>query len=151
MRTILLTLAAAAAFGTLAGAASTRTVPQPAEATIADCRATDGDTIRCGDERIRLLGIDAPELPGHCRQGRDCAPGDPYASTASLTAAMSADLRIERVGEDRYHRTLAAVSGPRGDLSCWQIGNGQARYMAKWDDGRTIAARCPAVVGKAEG
>jgi endonuclease YncB( thermonuclease family) len=51
------------------------------------CSVTDGDTIRCGDERIRLLGIDAPELPGHCRSGRNCAPGDPYASTSSLTAA----------------------------------------------------------------
>lgn len=31
--------------------------------------AIDGDTLRCGRERIRLLGTDAPELPGHCQRG----------------------------------------------------------------------------------
>jgi endonuclease YncB( thermonuclease family) len=151
MRTILITLAAAAILGTLAGATSIREIAPTAEAALADCRVTDGDTIRCGDERIRLLGIDAPEMPGHCRAGRACVPGDPYASTASLTEAMAGSLRIERLGEDRYRRTLAAVSGPRGDLSCWQIAHNQARYMAKWDDHATIAGRCPAVVNRAEG
>lgn len=37
----------------------------------------DGDTLRCGSTRIRLSSIDAPELPGHCRPGRECTPGDP--------------------------------------------------------------------------
>ena len=31
------------------------------------CTVVDGDPLRCGSERVRLLGIDAPELPGHCR------------------------------------------------------------------------------------
>jgi endonuclease YncB( thermonuclease family) len=44
----------------------------------------DGDTLRCGDRRVRLYGIDAPELPGHCRPGRACTPGNPYASTDNL-------------------------------------------------------------------
>lgn len=58
--------------------------PRPGAPTelVAGCTVTDGDTIRCGAERIRLLGIDAPELPGHCRSGRACAPGDPYGSIA---------------------------------------------------------------------
>jgi endonuclease YncB( thermonuclease family) len=34
------------------------------DATISSCHAIDGDTLRCGEERIRLVGIDAPELPG---------------------------------------------------------------------------------------
>ena len=84
---------------------------------VSGCTVTDGDTIRCGSERVRLLGINAPELPGHCRAGRDCAPGDPYASTDSLRGAMSATMTIERVGEDRYGRTLAMVAGPACDLS----------------------------------
>jgi endonuclease YncB( thermonuclease family) len=45
--------------------------------TVSGCTVTDGDTIRCNGERIRLLGIDTPELPGHCRKGRDCVSGDP--------------------------------------------------------------------------
>lgn len=30
------------------------------------CEAIDGDTLRCSEiGRVRLLGIDAPEMPGH--------------------------------------------------------------------------------------
>ena len=113
---------------------------------VAGCVVTDGDTIRCGAERVRLLGIDAPELPGHCRGGRACVPGDPFASTASLDRAMSAVMRINRVGEDRYGRTLAMVAGPRGDLSCWQLSQGQAIYNPRWDNGLRIARTCPDLV-----
>lgn len=114
--------------------------------TISGCRVTDGDTIRCGDERIRLLAIDAPEMPGHCRSGRRCAPGDPYASTDSLRAAMTGSLTIDRVGEDHYGRTLARVAGSRGDLSCWQLEHDQAVYRSDWDNGLRVARTCPRAV-----
>lgn len=113
---------------------------------LSGCSVTDGDTIRCDGERIRLLGIDAPELPGHCRSGRQCAPGDPYASTASLEAGLSGELTIERVGEDHYGRTLALVAGVKGDLSCWQLGQHQVIYKAKWDNGLRVARTCPMLV-----
>jgi micrococcal nuclease len=118
--------------------------------TVSACRVVDGDTLRCGSERIRLLGIDAPELPGHCRPSRLCAPGDPYASTSSLEEAMGAEMEIERVGEDRYGRTLEVVSGPNGDLSCWQLRHHQAIYKAQWDDGLRIARTCPKALGRCE-
>ncbi|MDB5714180.1 MAG: thermonuclease family protein [Sphingomonadales bacterium] len=107
------------------------------------CRVTDGDTIRCGDERIRLLAIDAPELPGHCRTGRECAPGDPYASTDSLSEAMTGAIRIERFGTDRYGRTLGSLTGDKGNLSCWQLNAHQAIYKAAWDNQMKIARTCP--------
>lgn len=111
--------------------------------SVTDCSVTDGDTIRCGGERIRLLGIDAPELPGHCREGRDCVPGDSFASTNSLMAAMSSMMRIGRVGTDRYGRTLAIVESDRGDLSCWQLMRQQAIYKFNWDNGLRIMRLCP--------
>jgi endonuclease YncB( thermonuclease family) len=107
------------------------------------CTVTDGDTIRCGSERIRLLGIDAPELPGHCREGRQCAPGDAQASTDTLAAAMSPGMTIDRVGVDRYGRTLARVAGGEGDLSCWQLSHHQAIYKPNWDNGLRVARTCP--------
>lgn len=110
---------------------------------LSGCTVTDGDTIRCGDERIRLLGIDSPEKPGNCRNGRVCAPGDPYASTESLLAAMVGPLTIERVGTDRYGRTLGMVAGAKGDLSCWQLERGQAIYKSGWDDGYRVGRACP--------
>ncbi|WP_394663251.1 thermonuclease family protein [uncultured Sphingomonas sp.] len=104
--------------------------------------AVDGDTLRCGRERIRLLAIDAPEMPGHCRPGRRCVRGDPFASQASLAAALQPPFRIMRVGFDRYGRTLATVAGRRGDLSCWQLRAGQARYRDDWDNGGVVRGLC---------
>lgn len=103
----------------------------------------DGDTLRCGDERIRLLGIDAPEKAGRCRPGRRCAPGDAAASTASLRRALAGRVTINRVGRDRYGRTLATVSAGGRDLSCHQLRAGKAIYRADWDDGRLVARNCP--------
>jgi micrococcal nuclease len=108
------------------------------------CIATDGDTLRCGAERYRLLGIDAPELAGHCRKGRVCAPGDPIASKANLSRMIDGKpVTIEVVGKDRYGRGLVVASVGGVDLSCRQIRSGNAIYVAKWDNGRRVSKVCP--------
>lgn len=89
--------------------------------------AIDGDTLRCGGERIRLLAIDTPEMPGHCRRGRRCAPGDPYAATESLSRMLTGRAEIARTGRDRYGRTLARVRVNGVDLSDYQLAQGVAR------------------------
>lgn len=111
------------------------------------CTATDGDTIRCGRERIRLLAIDAPELPGHCRPGRICAPGDPRAARASLSATLaSGPIRVTPIARDRYGRTLAMVSAAGRNLSCSQLARRHAIYRADWDNGSRVANTCPSIV-----
>lgn len=115
-------------------------------AHVSGCRVVDGDTLRCGSERIRLLGIDAPEL-GRCNPpGRRCAPGDGKASTNNLRLAMSGKITINRVSKDRYGRTIALVTGVKGDLSCWQLRHRQAIYRADWDNGRLLAKSCRATL-----
>lgn len=89
----------------------------------------DGDTLACSNlpAHIRLLGIDAPELPGHCRAGRSCTPGDGYAAKAmlaTLTARGSVECQPE--GYDRYRRILARCTARRVDLSCAMVRSGQA-------------------------
>ncbi len=111
---------------------------------IEGCAVTDGDTLKCGGERIRLLGIDAPELPGHCREGRECAPGDPYAASRNLITAIQGIMSIERVGTDRYGRTLAIVYAGSQSLSCIQLQAGLAIYKPDWDNGSRIQRECPA-------
>lgn len=95
--------------------------------------ATDGDTLRCSEERIRLVGINAPEMPGHCREGRDCAPGDPLASRASLATLARAAAEIERDGQDRYGRTLARLRVNETELACAQLKGGHAICRRDWD------------------
>ncbi len=89
----------------------------------------DGDAIRCrGDYKsMRLFGIDAPEMPGACRPGRDCTPGDPYAARdylASLTAGR--DVTCEQVDTDRYDRAIVRCAADGADLSCAMVASGQA-------------------------
>ena len=89
----------------------------------------DGDAIRCrGDYKsMRLFGIDAPEMPGACRPGRDCTPGDPYAARdylASLTAGR--DVTCEQVDTDRYDRAIVRCAADGADLSCAMVAGGQA-------------------------
>jgi micrococcal nuclease len=106
------------------------------------CIAIDGDTLNCDGERIRLLGIDAPEMPGHCNPNRICVQGDPFASRASLQNALLDPLTIERIGTDRYDRTIGLVYGNNQSLSCLQLASGQAIYVSDWDDGGRLASEC---------
>lgn len=108
-----------------------------------NCHAIDGDTLKCGRERIRLIGIDAPEMPGHCRRNRKCTAGDPVASRRSLARAMAAGpLRMQAVGTDRYGRTLAVVWAGGDNLSCAQLAARQAIYKPDWDSQRRVWRAC---------
>ncbi len=87
-------------------------------------RAIDGDTLACSNlpRRVRLAGIDAPELPGHCRRGRVCAPGDPWRSRALLARfVVSGRALVHPAGADRYGRILARVTVGRFDASCTML------------------------------
>lgn len=112
---------------------------------IADCPSAyvvDGDTLRCGDLRLRLLGIDAPEL-GHCPRRRVCAPGNGPASKRRLIAALRlGPVRYQPVAVDRYGRTVAVVWVGRINLSCWQLQRQQAIYKPKWDNGSLVERAC---------
>jgi endonuclease YncB( thermonuclease family) len=84
----------------------------------------DGDTIRCANltSAVRLVGIDAPEMPGHCRRGRVCTPGDGAASKAVLAQLLDAGpVQVVPAGKDRYGRILARVITTQGDASCLLI------------------------------
>ena len=112
---------------------------------IIDCPSAyvvDGDTLRCGAVRLRLLGIDAPEIHA-CPRWRVCAPGDGQASKRSLAAALQlGPIRYQPVTLDRYGRDVAVVWAGRVNLSCWQLQRAQAIYKARWDNDRLIARAC---------
>lgn len=92
----------------------------------------DGDTLRCGGKRIRLAHIDAPEMPGHCRPGRRCTPGDPYAAQAYLEQLTRGAVICRAIDTDAYGRIVAfCVSGGQ-DIACAMVRSGNAvqRYGA---------------------
>lgn len=109
---------------------------------LANCTATDGDTLRCGQERVRLLGIDAPELHT-CPPRRRCVPGDGQAARRTLAQAIARQqITIIRVGQDRYGRTLGVVYAGGRNLSCAMLAAGRAQYIAQWDNGGLVAQDC---------
>ncbi len=63
-------------------------------------RAVDGDTIRVGGERIRLRGIDTPEMN---------EPAGPSAKQRLDELLHSGSIRIVPQGRDVYHRLVADV------------------------------------------
>ena len=120
----------------------------PFAVALATCTVTDGDTIRCGDERFRVLAVDAPELPGHYASNRTCVEGDPFASSMSLQDAIrDKQLTIERTGVDRYGKTLGVVYADGANLSCPQLEAGHAKYVGRYDTGKRVAKDCPDLVG----
>ena len=102
----------------------------------------DGDTIRCGLERIRLLGIDAPELHG-CPARRTCVSGDGSASKRSLNTALRfGRVRYTVVTRDGYGRAVSQVWTGSTNLGCYQLRRSQAVYKPRWDTGGLLAASC---------
>lgn len=76
----------------------------------ASCRAIDGDSLVCGSERIRIMGLDAPELRGRCHAETRLA----RAAQARMQQLVARGVTIERRGRDRYRRTLAVVRARGG-------------------------------------
>ena len=81
-------------------------------------RVIDGDTLHVDGKKIRLTGIDAPELSQTCRdaQAREWSCGQ--AAKARLIELVSrGKVACTARGRDRYRRTLAVCSaGGTADL-----------------------------------
>lgn len=88
---------------------------------------TDGDTIRSDDLRVRLWGIDAPEMD---------ESGGPAAKEALRTIIAGQELTCEVKGRDRYRRTVARCELPDGrDIACEMVRAGFARDWPKYSRG----------------
>ncbi len=89
-------------------ASITDTAPEPAAGYLGITSVYDGDTFRIGAERIRIIGMDAPEIGS----GAKCAREQKTAVEARdfLRNKLSGGrVRMERDGTDVYGRTLAYV------------------------------------------
>lgn len=97
----------------------------------------DGDSIRlCDGERIRIANIDAPEMRGssRCDRGRGgwCDYDLAIRSRDALRAFLaSGNVKITRLGQDRFGRTLARVSVDGRDAGAYLIGQGLARRWGR--------------------
>ena len=90
-------------------------------------RISDGDSFHLGADRVRLLGIDAPELDQSCKdaKGRDWPCGRAAKDhLVALVGARPLDCRAD--GHDRFGRILAHCSVGGRDLGVQMIEAGMA-------------------------
>ena len=96
----------------------------PPETLSGAARASDGDSFHLGSERVRLLGIDAPELDQTCGDD-NWACGE--AARKELTRLMGrGEVRCEGDGRDKYGRVLARCEVAGADLGRGMVEAGLA-------------------------
>lgn len=112
-----------------------RDVARPAKGETA-CSVTDGDTIRCGSERIRIHSLNCPELGD---------PGGPEAKRALQAMLSGKRIEIRPTGRYTWGRTVARVFagpeiGPPDSIDCAMLRNGACREYTFFTRGEY--ARC---------
>lgn len=113
-------------------------------ATVDVVRVIDGDTLSVerdgAEERVRILGIDAPEVARDGRPGERCAD-----EATALTEELTADAGVVLVTDqsqsetDRYGRTLAYVEAAGQDISGQLLSAGLAEVYESAPDIRRYA------------
>ena len=101
----------------------------------------DGDTLRCGHDRIRLFGVDAPEV----RNG--ATPAEPLAYEARdlLIKLTRGRVGCRVVDQDRYGRHVARCwSDASPDLNAALIRSGLATEYRRFSKGAYAGAQAEA-------
>jgi endonuclease YncB( thermonuclease family) len=94
-------------------------------------RVIDGDTIELEGERIRLAGIDTPEIfSPECDAERMLGA---RAAAALAALLQTSGIEIRRHGEDRYGRTIADVLVNGRDAGEILVAEG---YAVTWEGRR---------------
>jgi endonuclease YncB( thermonuclease family) len=102
---------------------------QPAEPPISGrAAAVDGDTLRVRGVRVRLLGIDAPELAQACTaaDGSQWLCGEAARRQMVAMLGDGAAVVCHPHGHDRYGRVLARCESPSTDLGAAMVTAGLA-------------------------
>jgi endonuclease YncB( thermonuclease family) len=90
-------------------------------------QVVDGDTLRIGEQRIRLTGLDAPELGQSCT-GPDSRNWSCGAAAKTFLAGLieGRPVTCVRSGRDAYDRTLATCTVDGDDIGAQIVAAGWA-------------------------
>ncbi|MDK1373150.1 MULTISPECIES: thermonuclease family protein [unclassified Sinorhizobium] len=96
--------------------------------------ASDGDSLRLDGRRIRLEGIDAPEIGQTCRRGGatwDCG-GEARQYLKTLTSGLTTACRLH--GHDRYGRDLGVCEAGQRDVGREMVLSGYAVSYGRYQN-----------------
>ncbi|MGE0768268.1 MAG: thermonuclease family protein [Hyphomicrobiaceae bacterium] len=124
----------------------THAMPRSHATLIGEAQAIDGDTLLVGGVRVRLEGIDAPEIDQVCTDaaGREWRCGAAaLRSLARFVAGRS--VHCEERGLDKYHRLLGICRVGAVDINAELVRQGLAwafvRYSRTYVDAEAEAKR----------
>lgn len=101
----------------------------------------DGDTLRCGPDRIRLYGVDAPEV----RRGATPAQPLSYEARDLLISLTRGRVGCRVVVEDRYGRHVARCwSDASPDINAAMIRSGLSTEYRRYSKGAYAAPEAEA-------
>ena len=119
--------------------------PVHAEMISGVAKVTDGDTIRIANERVRLHGIDAPELQQKC--GTEA--GELYQCGQTASEKLRETIGNQPVDcqfleRDRYNRIIGTCFNATGkNIQSWMVEEGWAvayrRYSTRYVEEETAA------------
>ena len=123
-------------------------IPAQAQPMSAPVRVVDGDMLGMNGVRIRLWGIDAPEIRETC-EGKD---GRTYECGRDSAAVMRELTRGRLVtcddrGRDRYGRVVAACRTESGEINAAIVRRGWAVDWPRYSHGRYQAEEQAARAG----
>ena len=95
----------------------------------------DGDTLRIDGVRVRLWGMDAPELGAMCLRGEHTYDAGAAARDALVGLISNRAVECARVELDRYGRTVARCSVDGLDLSGAMVRAGWAYEFIRYSKG----------------
>jgi endonuclease YncB( thermonuclease family) len=111
----------------------------PSEILAGQTRVIDGDTLELGGRRLRLAGIDAPELDQSCERG-----GGPYrcgeVAREALRNLARAGVSCAISGQDRYGRGLATCTADGLDVGQRLVRAGLAVAYGRYEADERHAA-----------
>jgi endonuclease YncB( thermonuclease family) len=95
-------------------------------------RVIDGDTLEIGGERVRLEGIDAPEMSQAC--GKDEGSWDCGKAAAAALERLLGNQQIACAdhGTDKYGRMLGVCFLGSRDVNAWMVREGLAWAFVKY-------------------
>ena len=108
-------------------------VPQPGAAIVGAARVVDGDTVRIGSVRIRIQGIDAPEMGDSCRRP-DGSVWDCGVWSTEVARARFGGRRLvcHDLGERSHDRVVARCMDGTEDFAEVMLQKGAARACARF-------------------
>lgn len=93
----------------------------------------DGDSLTLAGERIRLLGIDAPEFDQTCRKASENYPCGRQSREALAGLIGGRTVSCSAQGRDRYDRLLATCTAGPDELNRSQVEAGWAVAYGGYD------------------